>query len=244
MSLDIPFEISSLKIKRLEGNDLPLPKYQSNGATAFDLQACLTRPAYIIENNYNYSAELAERKKEGFKSKRITIAKFTDKPSRRTLTVGPYFSGEVKIKEGDVKTCTFDELLGSGYYNYLQDSSSQKLNKISDLCACIEPYETVLISTGFAVSLPNGTSLDFDNRSSMGLRNIVLGNCTAVIDPDYRGELFVCLYNRSMGVNILVEHGDRICQATLRNNSIRAIFTECSELDETARGSGGFGSTN
>ena len=132
-----------------------------------------------------------------------------------------------------------------------------------DLRACIdgqmvlEPGDCKLIPTGFAVALPPGTALMLLPRSGLGHKHgIVLGNLVGLIDQDYRGQLMVSVWHRGAEVYwhheadraepahdaIIIHPGDRIAQALLVP-ILRPEIVEVDELDETARGAGGFGST-
>jgi len=104
----------------------------------------------------------------------------------------------------------------------------------------IRPGETILVSTGFKVEFPATHALFIHVRSSTGVHGLTMANGTAVIDADFRGELYLPLYNRT-SEDIIVPHGYRVCQAehTVIN---RANILEA-EVSETERGAGGFGST-
>lgn len=119
-----------------------------------------------------------------------------------------------------------------------------------DLYACTEnradvviaPHTTAKIGSGIAVALPEGTFGAIFARSGLaskeGLRP---ANCVGVIDADYRGECIIALHNDSEAERT-VHHGDRIAQMVLLP-FLPMEFEEVSELSETARGEGGFGST-
>ena len=99
------------------------------------------------------------------------------------------------------------------------------------------------IPTGIAIALPSAeyVALVFD-RSGLGIKHgIALSNGVGVIDSDYRGEIGVGLVNLS-GTPYTVAPGDRIAQLAVVP-VVRAALTPVEELDETARGAGGFGST-
>ena len=117
-----------------------------------------------------------------------------------------------------------------------------------DLCAALDapveiaPGQTVMIGTGFAMQIEPGYAGMVFARSGLGIRKgIIPANCVGVIDSDYRGEVMVGLYNRS-DKTFTVQPGDRVAQLVLM-----PVYTppvqECDELDDTARGAGGFGST-
>jgi dUTP pyrophosphatase len=103
----------------------------------------------------------------------------------------------------------------------------------------IEPGDTVRIPTGLKFKIPYGYELQIRPRSGLASRGIVAQFGT--VDSDYRGFVDVILHNNS-NQEIAVEHGDRIAQAVLAP-VIRAVFVQGEVTDDTARGSGGFGST-
>ena len=106
----------------------------------------------------------------------------------------------------------------------------------------LEHGQLRLISTGFHVELPRGTEMQVRPRSGLALKHgVVIPNSPGTIDEDYRGELLVGLY--CLGAEpYTIRHGDRIAQAVIADVR-RCVAVEVSELSDTARGSGGFGST-
>ena len=106
------------------------------------------------------------------------------------------------------------------------------------------PGRTVLVPTGLVFEVPIAVVMLLVPRSSLGhKRGIVLGNTVGVIDPDYRGEVQVSIWNRDLdGDCYHIEPGERICQA-LFMPFIPVDLIGVENLSETARGSGGFGST-
>ena len=111
-----------------------------------------------------------------------------------------------------------------------------------DLCACIrqplvaEPGQTVSVPTGLAMALPKGYGGFIFARSGLGIRH-----CVGVIDSDYRGEVLVGLHNHS-DTAYTIQPGERIAQlVVLKTPSWEA--KEADLLDDTDRGTGGFGST-
>ena len=117
-----------------------------------------------------------------------------------------------------------------------------------DLAACIEknieikPGKTEIIPTGLAVAIPKGYEIQIRPRSGLAAKNqITVLNTPGTIDADYRGELKVILINLS-NKSFLVEKGLRIAQMVLCP-VVKAKFKEVESLDDTVRGSGGFGST-
>lgn len=101
------------------------------------------------------------------------------------------------------------------------------------------PGETVVVDTGVAVELPGDTVGLVMPRSSMSKKQLPAE--VGTIDSDYRGPIGVTLTNHSKGF-YTVHVGDRIGQLLILP-CVRAHFVESSELSDTARGAGGFGST-
>ena len=106
----------------------------------------------------------------------------------------------------------------------------------------LAPGEVALVPTGLRLQIPEGWEVQLRARSGLALRHGVgLANGVGTIDADYRGPLGVILVNLG-AVPFTLHHGDRIAQAVLAP-VWRARFREVAALDDTARGSGGFGST-
>lgn len=106
----------------------------------------------------------------------------------------------------------------------------------------LEPGQRKLIPTGIAIALPAGFEAQIRPRSGLALKNgISLVNSPGTIDADYRGEIGVVVINHG-DQPFTVERGTRIAQMVIARHE-RAVWTEVDNLDETARGSGGFGST-
>jgi dUTP pyrophosphatase len=120
-----------------------------------------------------------------------------------------------------------------------------------DLSAClpespngvtIDPGSIVLVSTGLAVAIPTGFEGQVRARSGLSTKHgIGLPNAPGTIDSDYRGELRVALINLGKQA-FTVTHGMRIAQLVIAPIA-HAVIEEVDALDDTARGSGGFGST-
>ena len=102
--------------------------------------------------------------------------------------------------------------------------------------------ETVLVHTGIALAIPEGYAGLIYARSGLAAkRGLAPANKVGVIDADYRGEIMVALHNHS-GLPQAVDAGERIAQLVV-TPFLSVEFDECDALDETARGTGGFGST-
>jgi dUTP pyrophosphatase len=106
----------------------------------------------------------------------------------------------------------------------------------------IKPNETKLIKTGIAIALENGYEAQIRPRSGLALKNsITVLNTPGTIDCDYRGEICVILINHGKQ-DFVVSKGMRIAQMVISQYQ-QAKIIEVEDLDETARGKGGFGST-
>ncbi|MBE6622330.1 MAG: dUTP diphosphatase [Ruminococcaceae bacterium] len=107
----------------------------------------------------------------------------------------------------------------------------------------LQPGERKPIPTGIAIALPDASAVAVVcARSGLALkRGLGLANGIGVIDSDYRGELFVALINNDDKPQV-IENGERIGQLMILP-VIAAQYVVAEELDETARGAGGFGST-
>ena len=118
----------------------------------------------------------------------------------------------------------------------------------ADLYACLDgkiiiaPSETAFVPTGIAMEIPTGCAGLVFARSSLGTkRGLAPANKVGVIDSDYRGEFFVALHNHGK-LPQEIEHGERIAQLLIVPVYTPG-FTEVTDLSDTKRGSGGFGST-
>ena len=118
----------------------------------------------------------------------------------------------------------------------------------ADLYACIEgdlqikPHETAVIPTGIAIELPQGfVGLIYARSGLASKKGLAPANKVGVIDSDYRGEVKVALHNHSQEIQT-VSAGERIAQLVIAPY-VTAEFAVVSDLSQTVRGSGGFGST-
>lgn len=107
---------------------------------------------------------------------------------------------------------------------------------------CFAPGETKIIHTGIALQIPEGiVGLIYARSGIATKRGLAPANKVGVIDSDYRGEIMVALHNHSSSEQEISD-GERIAQLVL-SPYITASFEVAESLDETSRGSGGFGST-
>jgi dUTP pyrophosphatase len=112
----------------------------------------------------------------------------------------------------------------------------------ADAPMTIVPGARALVPTGLAIALPPGTEAQVRPRSGLAVKHgLTVLNAPGTIDADYRGEIQVLLVNLG-SESVGISRGMRIAQMVIAAVA-RAEFHEVTSLDETARGSGGFGST-
>ena len=141
---------------------------------------------------------------------------------------------KVKIKRLDEKAII--PTYGTEY------SAGADLYALLDQPLEIQPHQTHFVHTGISVEIPEGYCGLVFARSSMGAkRGLAPANKVGVIDSDYRGEIMVTLHNHSETV-ARVEPSERIAQLAIVP-FLKAEFEEATELSDTIRGAGGFGST-
>lgn len=106
----------------------------------------------------------------------------------------------------------------------------------------LQPLERRLIPTGLHIALPEGYEAQVRPRSGLALKHgITVLNSPGTIDSDYRGELMVLLINLSQEP-FTVNDGERIAQLVIARHE-QTVLTAVEVLDETERGTGGYGHT-
>jgi len=121
-------------------------------------------------------------------------------------------------------------------------SAGMDLRANIDEAIVLKPLERAIIKTGLFIALPVGFEAQVRPRSGLAAKKgITVLNAPGTIDADYRGEIGVILVNLS-NENFTVNDGVRIAQMVIGQHE-RAEWNLVNELDETARGAGGFGST-
>jgi dUTP pyrophosphatase len=106
----------------------------------------------------------------------------------------------------------------------------------------IQPGARHPVATGLALAIPPGFEIQVRPRSGLAFKHgITVPNTPGTIDSDYRGELKVLLINHGTEA-FEIARGDRVAQLVLAP-VVQAAWAEVDELDATARGEGGFGST-
>lgn len=113
---------------------------------------------------------------------------------------------------------------------------------ILDADLLIAPGETVLVHTGLAMEIPEGfVGLIYARSGLASKRGLAPANKVGVIDADYRGEIMVALHNHSLTAQTIA-NGERIAQMVISQVPV-IEYDEVTELSDTIRGDGGFGST-
>ncbi|MGB7241806.1 MAG: dUTP diphosphatase [Sulfitobacter sp.] len=106
----------------------------------------------------------------------------------------------------------------------------------------LAPGARALVPSGLRVAIPHGFEMQIRPRSGLALKHgITLVNSPGTIDSDYRGPLGMIVMNTGMA-DFVIEHGMRIAQLVVAP-VVQAGFPVVQDLDDTGRGSGGFGST-
>ncbi|CAN5434075.1 dUTP diphosphatase [soil metagenome] len=123
-----------------------------------------------------------------------------------------------------------------------EDSAGMDLRAAVDEPVELKPGKRMLVPTGLKMAIPRGYEAQIRPRSGMAYKHgITMLNTPGTIDSDYRGEV------KLLAVNLgekpyTINHGDRIAQIVIAP-VCRAKITEVKNLEKTARGEGGFGST-
>ena len=121
-------------------------------------------------------------------------------------------------------------------------SAGMDLRAQLDTPVRLEPLQRAVVGTGLYMQLPRGYEAQIRPRSGLAAKHgITVLNSPGTIDADYRGDLGVILVNLS-NEPVTVKHGERIAQMVISKHE-QAEWVEVDQLDETSRGSGGFGST-
>ena len=139
----------------------------------------------------------------------------------------------------EVKILQLDKELSLPKY---ETDGSAGMDLYSTKNTWIIPGQISIISTGIAISLPKGYEAQIRSRSGLTAKNqVIVLNAPGTIDADYRGEIKIILANFSTE-DFDVKKGDRIAQMVIAEYE-QAWFEDVKSLDDTDRGSGGFGST-
>ncbi len=121
-------------------------------------------------------------------------------------------------------------------------SAGMDLRSNIDEDVIIEPGRRALVTTGLFIEIPIGFEAQIRPRSGLAIKKgVTVLNSPGTIDADYRGEICIILINLS-DENFVIKDGDRICQMVVARHE-KAEWVEVDILEETLRGSGGFGHT-
>lgn len=122
------------------------------------------------------------------------------------------------------------------------DAAGVDLHAALDESLNVPPGAVVAVPTGLAMAIPRGFEGQVRPRSGLARKSsVTVANAPGTIDSDFRGECMVLLINLGRD-SFRIEHGDRIAQLVIAPVS-QAELVEVSELPDTERGAGGFGST-
>jgi dUTP pyrophosphatase len=121
-------------------------------------------------------------------------------------------------------------------------SAGMDLRANLDEAVVLRPIERKLIPTGLHIALPDGYEAQIRPRSGLALKHgITVLNSPGTIDADYRGEIMVLLINFS-DQDFIINDGERVAQMVIARYE-QSEFDIVSSLDETERGTGGYGHT-
>ena len=121
-------------------------------------------------------------------------------------------------------------------------SAGMDLRANIDESVVLEPFERRLIPTGLHIALPVGFEAQIRPRSGFALKHgVTVLNSPGTVDADYRGEVMVLLINLSQE-EFVINDGERIAQMVIASHE-QGIMELVDELDETERGTGGYGHT-
>jgi len=121
-------------------------------------------------------------------------------------------------------------------------SAGMDLRANIDESICLKPLERTIVKTGIFMEIPVGYEAQIRPRSGLAFKKgITVLNSPGTIDADYRGEVGVILVNLS-SEEFIIEDGERVAQMVIAKHE-QANWEEVEILEETDRGTGGFGST-
>ena len=141
-----------------------------------------------------------------------------------------------------VKIRKLDNFTGSLPSYATEHSAGMDLIAANKEPIIIKSGKIALIPTGIAIALPDSFEAQIRPRSGLAIKHgVTVANSPGTIDTDYRGEIKVVLVNLGTE-DFVIKKGMRIAQMIIAKYE-RILWEEISHLEETSRGSGGFGST-
>ncbi len=121
-------------------------------------------------------------------------------------------------------------------------SAGMDLKAHLDAPISLKPSDTVIVPTGLFMELPLGFEAQIRPRSGLAAKHgVTVLNSPGTIDADYRGEIKVILINHGKK-EFIINDGERIAQMVITKHE-RVVWKESKQLEESERGTGGFGST-
>lgn len=162
-------------------------------------------------------------------------------PSNSGSGHGPDIASDTRPgSQLDVQVIRLDPDLPLPSYAHPGDAGADLL---STLDLTLAPGERVLVPTGVAIALPAGYVAFVHPRSGLAARHgLSIVNTPGTVDAGYRGEIKVMLINHDPTEPIVLRRGDRIAQLVVQRFE-HARFVEVTELPDSVRGVGGYGST-
>ena len=140
----------------------------------------------------------------------------------------------------DIHLVRLDPDLPLPAYAHPGDAGADLLTTVD---VTLRPGERAMVPTGIALALPEGYVALVHPRSGLAARHrLSIVNTPGTIDAGYRGEIKVMLINHDPAEPIELRRGDRIAQLVVQRFE-RARFVEVTELPDSSRGAGGYGST-
>ena len=140
----------------------------------------------------------------------------------------------------EIQIKLLDEDLPLPRYQHAGDAALDLPSRVDYV---LEPGERAMIPTGIAVAIPQGYAGFVLPRSGLAARHgIALVNSPGLVDSGYRGEMAIIIINTDKQQAFKIKRGDRIAQLVIQK-VVEATTVRVSELDDTSRGAGGFGST-
>lgn len=124
-----------------------------------------------------------------------------------------------------------------------QGAAAIDLRAILDNPITLHVNQSIVIPAGIQLAIPDGWVGLISPRSGLGVKGLVIGNLTGVIDSDYRGEVKICLWNRKAEGTFTVNPYDRIAQLYVMPHYDYSQLNFTDSLSDTERGTSGFGST-
>ncbi|MBL4605280.1 MAG: dUTP diphosphatase [Flavobacteriaceae bacterium] len=123
-----------------------------------------------------------------------------------------------------------------------EQSAGMDLRANIDEAITLKPLERAIVKTGLFIALPAGFEAQVRPRSGLAAKKgITVLNSPGTVDADYRGEIGVILVNLS-NENFVIQDGERVAQLVIAKHE-RVVWNRVEVLNETERGTGGFGST-